>query len=121
MAKKRNYSSTWKNGVLAIPRDVIRSEAYLDMCLPARQLMLHLQDVWKPHEPVIHYSVARAAKILGVSTGTACKAFNELIEHGFIQVDEYSDWANGKAREWRLTWLTSSRREPTNEWRRYKQ
>jgi len=82
--------------------------------------MLHLQDVWKPHEPVIHYSVARAAKILGVSKGTACKAFDELEEHGFIQMAEECNWFNGKAREWRLTWQASYGREPTNEWRSWR-
>jgi len=102
-----------------VPREIIRSEAYLDMSLPAKQLMLHLQDVWKPHEPIIHYSVRRAATVLGVSIGTASKAFKELEEHGFIRMAEESIWYGGrssKAREWRLTWLTSNGREPTNQW-----
>jgi len=116
MASKRRFAYKWKDGVLGVPRTVIRSEAYLDMSLPARQLMLHLQDAWKDHEPIIHYSVRRAAKIIGVGVGTATKAFKELEEHGFIRMTEESNWLNGKAREWRLTWLTSHKREPTNEW-----
>ena len=54
--------------------------------------------------------------MLGVSAGTATASFRDLESHGFIRMAEESDWLNGKAREWRLTWMTSNSREPTNEW-----
>lgn len=120
MANRKPRKYKYPGGVLGVPREVLRSEAYLDMPLPARNLMLHLQDVWKPHEPVIHYSVRRAAEILRVGIGTAAKAFNVLEEHGFIRMAEESVWNGGKsskAREWHLSWLTSHGREPTNEWK----
>jgi len=117
MASKRKRQYKWKGGVLGFPREVIRSKAYKDMSSNAKALMPHLQDVWKPHEPIIHYSNRRVVDILGVSAGTACKVFKELEDHGFIQMIEEGDWLNGKAREWRLTWLTSNEKEPTNEWK----
>lgn len=117
MSSKRTRRYKWPDGVLGIPRAVIRSEAYLDMSLAARELMLHLQDVWKDYEPVIHYSVRQAAKVLGVSVGTATGAFKTLEAHGFIRMVEEGDWMSGQAREWRLTWMSSNGREPTNEWK----
>jgi len=117
MAKAKPPRYKYPGGVLGVPREVIRSGAYLDMSSNAQVLMVHLQDVWKDYEPVIHYSTRRVVNILGVSAGTASKAFKELEEHGFIQMAEESDWQNGRAREWRLTWLTANGREPTNEWK----
>lgn len=81
--------------------------------------MLELQDVWKPFESDIHFSVRRAAKALGVSNGHAAKALNEFIEHGFIKCVDESDWYNGKARVWCLTWLSVNKKEPDNEWMKW--
>lgn len=117
MARKKSAKYKHTGGVLGVPREVIRSKSFLDMSSNAQVLMFHLQDVWKDYEPVIHYSVRRAGQILGVGNGTATRAFKELEEHGFIQMAEESDWLNGKAREWRLTWLASRGREPTYEWK----
>jgi len=117
MPKRKPPKYKHPGGVLGVPREVIRSKAYLDMSSNAQVLIIHLQDVWKDYEPVIHYSNRRVVDILGVSAGTASKAFKELEEHGFIQMAEECDWLNGKAREWRLTWLTANGREPTNEWK----
>jgi len=120
MAKRKSLKYKHPGGVLGVPREVVRSRVYLDMSSNAQVLMIHLQDVWKDYEPVIHYSTRRVINILGVSAGTASKAFKELEEHGFIQMAEEGDWLNGKAREWRLTWLTANGREPTNDWKDWK-
>jgi DNA-binding transcriptional MocR family regulator len=78
--------------------------------------MLELQDVWKPSESDVHYSTRRAATALNAGMGTASRAFHELADHGFIERVGASDWLNGKARTYRLTWLSHDGREPTNEW-----
>ena len=116
MAKRKQPRYTHPGGVLGVPRRVIRSPAYRDLSLAARCLMLELQDVWQPSEPVIHYSSRRAATALNKATNTAALAFNELSEHGFIQCIDDDDWFNGKARTYRLAWLPNDGREPTNEW-----
>ena len=118
MPKKKNSEQYYKypEGVIGFPRRVLRSDAYADLPLRARSLMPELQDVWRPHEPCIHYSVRRAAKKLNIAVNTANKAFVDLVEHGFIVcIDDY-DWYNGKARVWRLTWLTNNKSEPTEEY-----
>ena len=115
MAKKAK-SYVHPGGVIGFPRCVLRSSAYRDLNTNARALMLELQDVWRPHEPGLHYSVRRAAEALGIAIGTAGNAFSELADHGFIKCVCESDWFNGKAREWRLTWLSYNGKEPSNDW-----
>ena len=51
-----------------------------------------------------------------VSKDTASKTFHELMALGFITLAEESDWFNGEAREYRLTWMSMNGREPTDEW-----
>lgn len=113
---KRKVRYTHPGGVLGVPRRVIRSRAYRDLSIPARCLILELQDVWRPSEPVIHFSTRRAAAALRVSLTTASRAFHDLVEHGFIRNVADSDWLNGKARTYRLNWLSHDGLEPTNEW-----
>ncbi len=105
-----------KGGVIALPRDLLRSDAYRALQLPARCLLIELQDVWSFDRPIIHYSARRAAEALNVSPKTAARAFTELTEAGFIVMAGESDWLNGKAREYKLTWLPTNGREPTDEW-----
>lgn len=113
-ANKKSYK--FPGGVIGFPRQVLRSPAYRNISTNARALMFELQDVWRPHEPNLHYSVRRAAKALGVANNTAGNAFRELVDHEFIRCVDESDWFNGKARTWRLNWLANNGREPTNEW-----
>jgi len=115
MAKKSN-AYKHPDGIIGFPRGVLRSDAYRDLSTNARALMFELQDVWRPHQPDLHYSVRRAAKVLGLAAGTSGNAFKELVDHNFIRCVDESDWFNGKARVWRLSWLANKGREPTNEW-----
>ena len=115
MAKKYN-GYKFPGGVIGFPRQVIKSDAYRHIKPNARALMIELQNVWRPTEPAIHFSVRRAAKILSISPNTANKAFNELEDHGFITLYCECNWFNGKAREWKLNWCYYAGREPTNEY-----
>ena len=113
---KKSDQFNYPGGVIGFPRQVLRSVAYKDLSTNARALMFELQDIWAPFKLDLHYSVRRAAQSLGVANGTAGNAFKELIDHGFIRCVDESDWFNGKARVWRLNWLISRGKEPTNEW-----
>jgi len=106
----------YPGGVIGFPRIVLRSTAFKSLNSNARALMLEFQDFWRPHEPAIHFSVRRAANLLNISPNTACRAFKELEEHGFITLKEESNWLNGKARVYILNWLPRGNKEPTNEW-----
>ena len=119
MAKK-NKSYSHPGGVIGFPRYALRSDAYRDLSVTARALMFELQDVWRPRELGLHYSVRRAAEALGVANGTAANAFSELDDHGFVKCVCESDWFSGMAREWRLSWLSYNGKEPSNEWMEWK-
>lgn len=114
--RRKRVKTNWQGGVLAIPRQLKRSEAFLDLSCPARCLMLELQDVWRPGASGIHYSVRRASEALKVSNSTAARCFAELEQHGFIKLSEEADWLSGKAREWVLTWVDSGGKLATCEW-----
>ena len=118
MAKKIN-GYRHPNGVIGFPRQVLRSDAYKNLSTNARALMFELQDVWRPHESNIHYSVRRATEALGIANSSAGSAFSELANHKFIKCVDEADWFNGKARVWRLTWMPNNGREPTNEWKEW--
>lgn len=117
MAKPpRKPSYKWPEGVLAIPHELIRSDAYLALSLPARCLLVELHDCWSPKDP-IHFSTRRVRERLGVSQTTAVRAFQEAQDAGFIRLANESDWLNGKAREWWLTWMPVKDKEPTADWK----
>lgn len=118
MSKKSNYRHP--GGVIALPRQMIRSDAYKHLSTNARALMILLQDVWRPFEPAVHYSVRRAGENLNISRNTAAKAFLELTDHGFITCVEQSDWLNGKARVYKLTWVSPNGGAPSNLWKKCK-
>ncbi len=116
-ARRTRYKQP--GGVLGFPRQVLRSPAYRDLPLAARCLMLELQNVWQPSEPEVHFSVRRAAVTLGISMSTASRAFIQLIEHGFIRNVGASNWIEGQARTYVLTWLPNNGREPSNDWQNW--
>lgn len=117
VARTRRRDFKRRGGVLAIPREMIRSPAYRRLSLPARCLIVELQDVWRPDVTSIHYSVRRVAARLGVSKDTASRAFAELETLGFVRLAEESNWYSGKARNWALTWMPNSGREPWDDWK----
>lgn len=119
---RRNQSciSHRKTGVVGIPRDVIKSAAYKSLSGTAAKLIPILQEIWAPDRTTFHFSVERAEKALGVSHPTACNAFLELQKKGFIELVHPHEWSNGKAREWRLTWIEPKGRIPTDEWASWK-
>lgn len=115
-SRKRVPKFNRPEGVLGIPRIMIRSAAYKQLSAKSVKLMLILQDVYNPSESVVHYSTKRAEEAAQMSHPTVCKAFNELMDKGFIELLDHHDWMNGKAREWRLTWLPFKGKEPTDDW-----
>lgn len=68
----------------------------------------------------ITYAYSTAQKNLGFSSRTANKAFNELIEKGFIEPVKKGIY-RGNATEWRITCFKDDRTgaSPTNEWQQY--
>jgi hypothetical protein len=107
----------WPDGILKVPRAMLRSPGYRSLSLAARCLLLELQDRWNPNiSNAVSFSVRQAAEALGVSVATAGRAFQEAEDQGFIVKASESDFIGRRAREWRLTWLSVNGHEPRTSW-----
>jgi hypothetical protein len=110
-------------GVIALPREMVGSPQYKALSLPARALIVELQAIWRPGTKALHLSARRAGKLLYPETPDAstsgARALAELVQAQFLVITDESNWQNGKAREYRLTWQPpdGQLREPTDEWR----
>jgi hypothetical protein len=69
----------------------------------------------------VRLSMNEAVKALGISKGTAQRAFVELEEKGFIALHTPGNWYHRQAHEWRLTTkpmqTAKGKQAPTNDWK----
>jgi DNA-binding transcriptional MocR family regulator len=105
--------------------------AWLDLSGTAVKLLLQLIRMSKGNNGFgdgqrdrgrLFLSVRDAATAIGVCRNTAAKAFGELIDHGFLRVEEKGHFdVKGIATTWRLTFQPYPHRRmgPTNEWRKW--
>lgn len=108
-------------GWFPVSREWFNSEAYRDLSLLARCLLMELQSLhFNGRNGYLSLSVKNAAKRLNVTEKTARKPFHELAEHGFIDLTRGCLWQERLAREFRLTFYGCNGREPTDEWRLWK-
>lgn len=115
LAVVRTYK---QNGYEArLHENVMNSPAYRDLKPPARALLFEFVLIYRPdRNGYLSISEKRAMELIKSSEKTTARAFYELSEHGFIKVTKHQVWANGMAREWRLTFKQTGSREPTNEY-----
>ena len=71
----------------------------------------------------VRLSMNEAVKALGISKGTAQRAFVELEDKGFIALQNAGNWYHRKAHEWRLTTkrmqTTKGAQIATNDWQKW--
>lgn len=69
----------------------------------------------------VRLSMNEAVKALGISKGTAQRAFVELEEKGFIVLHTPGNWYHRQAHEWRLTTkpmqTAKGKQTATNDWK----
>lgn len=106
-----------------IPVCVIESPAYRDLSLWARAILVELVARMNGYNNgSIAISVTEVCAALGNSNrGKAARAIAELMEHGFIDLSVQADWKHKKAREYRLTFVTTEYAPfgATNEYRQW--
>lgn len=108
-------------GFFPVCREWFNSEAYRDLSLLARCLLMEFQNLhYNGRNGRLSISVENAAHRLNVTQKTARAPFHELAEHGFIDLTKGYFWQERIAREWRLTFYACNGREPTDEWRFWK-
>ncbi len=120
--KKQSLPFDKRGGTIVLRRQLIESENYQTLSTYARALMTLLQVQWRPDKPV-DYGIREAGKRLVCNRKTAMKAFNQLIERGFLVCVEqsiFSSRTQSKTRSWRLTWLPFDFKPPSNNWEKWK-
>ncbi len=93
-----------------IPVCVINSPAYRDLSLWARAVLIELVARMNGYNNGhIALSVAEICKALNNSSRSrAARAIADLMEHGFIDVTHEAMWKERKAREYRLTFVSTA-------------
>ena len=82
----------------------LKSEAWRSLSGAAIKVWLELHTRFNGgNNGNIRLSMNEAVKALGISKGTAQRAFVELEEKGFIALHNSGNWYHRKAHEWRLT------------------
>ena len=104
-------------------RSMQDSEAWRSLSLSGRCVWLEIMNRFNGHNNgEIPLSCREAAELCNISKGTASKAFNELLEKGFIKVGWYSSFTckYKKSRRWIIThYPLEKSKAPTNEWRNW--
>lgn len=107
------------------------SPAWLDLSGNSVKLLVHLVKMSKGNNGWVEgkhdndglfLSVRDAAKAVGISRNTASKAFEELVEHGFLRIVRQGHFdVKLQATVWRLTFQSYPKAGmgPTNEWRKW--
>jgi hypothetical protein len=99
----------------------LKSQAWRSLSGAAIKVWLELHTRFNGgNNGSVRLSMNEAVKALGISKGTAQRAFIELEEKGFIALHNPGNWYHRKAHEWRLT--TKRMQTPqgmqiaTNDW-----
>jgi DNA-binding MarR family transcriptional regulator len=109
-----------KGGYLALDRQVYDSPAYTSLSCTERAVLADLNYVYAPgSRELIAMSVRQIAAKVRINKDTAAKSLKRLAEVGFIEVVEESNWINGRARIYRLTFKPYKGRNPSDEWSKY--
>lgn len=118
-AKGRDSKKTF----VMLRHDLMDSPAWHDLSCPARVVWTEIMRRYNGiNNGKIPFSCREAALRCGISKGTAKKAFDELISHGFIKIAEFSNFTLKlkKSRRWEVTHEATEKNPPSNEWREWK-
>lgn len=108
-----------------LPYAQLKSEAWRSLSGAAVKVWLELHTRFNGgNNGNVRLSMNEAVKALGISKGTAQRAFIELEEKGFIALHNPGNWYNRRAHEWRLTTkrmhTANGKKIATNEWRHWR-
>lgn len=124
-ARPPHRADTRGAGFTGLPQAVQDSPAYRDCSLWARAVLLEIIREFNGfNNGEIFLSVDQICERLNNSNRRkACRAVAELMEHGLIDVAAEGKWRERKAREFRLTFVSSGKfpaiRPATNDYRKW--
>lgn len=104
---------------------LLKSEAWRALSGNAVRLFLELHTRYNgSNNGKLRLSYAEAAVALSIGKATVKRAYAELIEKGFVRMEQEGNWYHRQAHEWRITTKpvqgVRGRIPPTHDWRGYK-
>lgn len=119
-----------KGSFVMVMDAMMESPAWLDLSGSAVKVFLHLikrskgnNGFGNKHDRgALYLSERQAASDTGLAKGTVAKAFNELVDHGFLRLVSKGHFdVKNLATTWRLTHqpYPQGNMGPTNEWRKW--
>jgi hypothetical protein len=112
-----------KGQFIMLRHDIIKSPAWRSLSTDARCVWTEIGLRFNgENNGEIPLSCREAAEFCNISKGTAKRAFDELLDRGFIKVGWFSSFTYKfkKSRRWILTHEKNDGKPPTNEWRTWK-
>ncbi|MDA8586706.1 helix-turn-helix domain-containing protein [Rhodobacteraceae bacterium] len=108
-----------------LPYSQLKSPAWRSLSGAAIKVWLELHTRYHGgNNGRLTLSYAEAAKNLGMGKATVHRAYNELVESGFLALEKEGDWYGRLAHEWRLTTKpmqqVRGRVAATNDWQNFR-
>lgn len=109
-----------------LPYAQLTSSAWLSLGGNAVRVFLHLHTRYNgSNNGRLTLSYAEAAEALGMGKATVQRAFKQLVERGFLTLENPGNWYHRKAHEWRLTTKPMETRKgripATHDWRSWRE
>ncbi|PCJ95129.1 MAG: hypothetical protein COA45_12435 [Zetaproteobacteria bacterium] len=123
MKKYSKIKGRSKGQFIMLRHDIVKSPAWRSLSTNARcvwtEIMLRYNG---DNNGEIPLSCREAAELCNISKGSAKRAYDDLLDRGFIKVGWYSSFTYKykKSRRWIITHERFQDKTPTNEWRKWK-
>lgn len=108
---------------IMLRHDIMKSPAWRSLSTNARCVWTEIMHRYNSgNNGEIPLSCREAGEFCNISKGSAKRAFDELLDRGFIKVGWYSSFTYKykKSRRWIVTQERYDDKPPTNEWRKWK-
>jgi hypothetical protein len=111
-----------KDQFINIPYQMLRSDAWRSLSGAAVKLYLELHTRFNGgNNGKLHLSMNEATELLGIGKATAKRAYDELMEKGFLVLETPGNWYSRRAHDWRITSKPTETRAgripPTVDWK----
>jgi len=120
MSRRKRFQQPFdrRGSVVVVGIHLLKSRQFLSLMSQAKVLMLLLLQHWRSDKPVA-YGIREAAEKIPCDRRTAMKAFDQLMERGFVTMVDYSTFCSrteSKSRTWKLEWMPFNDKPPSNLW-----
>lgn len=123
MPRRHNRAGRSKDRFAMVRHDMVKSPAYRRLSPTARAIWIEILCRYNgQNNGDIPLSCREVGQLVGVSKNTASKAFQELLDKGFVRIGQDSSFTlkTRLSRRWALTHESVGNRPATSDWRAWK-